>query len=142
LTSLGYRTSVRSFTDSSSYIRALAKAPRTQPQAGINGWFADYPAPSNFFSILSCRTANDPTANPSLFCSRSLDHQIDRALALQSQDQAAAATLWTEVDRKATNAAAIVPMYTLRSVDLVSKRVGNYQHHPLWGVLLDQLWVQ
>ena len=24
----------------------------------------------------------------------------------------------------------------------MSKRVGNYQHHPLFGVLLDQLWVR
>jgi hypothetical protein len=29
-----------------------------------------------------------------------------------------------------------------RSVTLVSKRVGNYQHHPMWGTLLDQLWVR
>ena len=29
-----------------------------------------------------------------------------------------------------------------RNVDLVSKRVGNFQHHPLFGVLLDQLWVK
>jgi hypothetical protein len=24
----------------------------------------------------------------------------------------------------------------------VSKRVDNYEHHPLFGVLLDQLWVR
>jgi hypothetical protein len=32
-----------------------------------------------------------------------------------------------------------VSTYTPRNTDLVSKRVGNYQHHPLFGVLLDQL---
>jgi hypothetical protein len=36
----------------------------------------------------------------------------------------------------------VVPTHTLRNIDLVSKRVGNYQHHPLFGVLLDQLWVR
>ncbi len=46
-----------------------------------------------------------------------------------------------DADRSATDAAAIVPMYTLRSVDVVSERVGNYQH-PFWGVLLNQLWVK
>ena len=25
---------------------------------------------------------------------------------------------------------------------LVSRRVGNYQYNPQWGVLLDQLWVR
>jgi hypothetical protein len=24
----------------------------------------------------------------------------------------------------------------------VSKRVGNFQHHPMWGTLLEQLWVR
>jgi len=57
-------------------------------------------------------------------------------------DQASAAALWTKIDRDATDLTAIVPTYTPRSVDLVSKRVGNYEHHPLWGVLLDQLWVR
>ena len=60
---------------------------------------------------------------------------------MQAQDQGAAAKLWAEVDRDATNLAAVVPTYTPRNIDLVSKRVGNYQHHPLFGVLLDQLWV-
>jgi hypothetical protein len=54
----------------------------------------------------------------------------------------AAAKLRAEVDRDATNLAALVATYTTRNVDLVSKRVGNYQHHPLFGVLLDQLWVR
>jgi len=33
-------------------------------------------------------------------------------------------------------------MYDLRAVALVSPRVGNYQYHPLWFTLLDQLWVR
>lgn len=27
-------------------------------------------------------------------------------------------------------------------VTFVSKRVGNFQHHPQWVILLDQLWVK
>ena len=37
---------------------------------------------------------------------------------------------------------AVVPTYNPRIVDFVSARVGNYQYHPQWGVLLDQLWVK
>jgi uncharacterized protein (DUF2164 family) len=33
-------------------------------------------------------------------------------------------------------------MSNRRNVDFVSKRVGNYQYNPKWGVLLDQLWVK
>jgi peptide/nickel transport system substrate-binding protein len=76
------------------------------------------------------------------FCSRRFDAKLKHASVLQAQDQDAAAKLWGEVDRDLTNLAPLVPTYTPRNVDLVSKRVGNYQHHPLFGVLLDQLWVQ
>jgi hypothetical protein len=36
----------------------------------------------------------------------------------------------------------MVPTYNRQNVDLVSERVGNYQYHPQWGPLLDQLWVK
>jgi hypothetical protein len=29
-----------------------------------------------------------------------------------------------------------------RGAVFVSERLGNYQHHPLLGVLLDQVWVR
>jgi peptide/nickel transport system substrate-binding protein len=112
------------------------------PQAGFNGWVADYPAPSNFFEILSCGRVIDRAANSSRYCSKDFDRKLARAHALQSRDQAAATRLWTQIDREATDTAAIVPMLTPRNVDLVSKRVDNYEHHPLFGVLLDQLWVR
>ena len=139
---IGYRVSVRTFHDIRSYYTALGKSTAAQVQAGVNGWFADYPAPSTFFSILSCSQARNPVQNGSRFCSRSLDAEIRSAVSLQSRDQTSAASAWAKIDREATGTAAVVPMFTPRSVDLVSKRVGNYQHHPLFGVLLDQLWVK
>ena len=36
----------------------------------------------------------------------------------------------------------LVPYLNLGSLDFVSERVGNYQHHPWWGILLSQLWVR
>ncbi len=141
LTRLGYRVSVKSFPFP-GYFEALANAPPSSPQAGLTGWAADYPAASNFFALLSCATAGDPSVNPARFCSRDFDAKLRRASVLQARDPAAAAKLWAEVDRDATDLAALVPTYTPRSVDLVSKRVGNYQHHPLFGTLLDQLWVR
>jgi hypothetical protein len=38
--------------------------------------------------------------------------------------------------------AVAVPWASARNTAVVSKRVGNYQSHPLWGTLLDQLWVK
>jgi hypothetical protein len=28
-----------------------------------------------------------------------------------------------------------------RRTDFLSRNVGNYQHHPQWGMLVDQLWL-
>jgi hypothetical protein len=33
-------------------------------------------------------------------------------------------------------------MTTPRVVDFTSERVGNYQYHPVGGILIDQLWVR
>jgi hypothetical protein len=35
-----------------------------------------------------------------------------------------------------------VPLTNRRSMDLVSARVGNFQHHLQVGTLFDQLWVR
>jgi ABC-type transport system substrate-binding protein len=67
---------------------------------------------------------------------------MDHAAAVQTQDPPAAALLWQRIERELLAQAVTVPTYNARVVDLVSKRVGNYEHHPLWGVLLDQLWVR
>jgi peptide/nickel transport system substrate-binding protein len=115
---------------------------RTSPQAGLSGWQADYPAASIFFALVSCSTLGDRSLNASRFCSREFQTKVNRAIALQARDQAAAAKLWEEVDRDNTSLAAVVPTHTPRDIDLVSKRVGNYQHHPLYGVMVDQLWVR
>jgi peptide/nickel transport system substrate-binding protein len=140
-TSLGYRPSIRYFADPGKFYPALAKS-RSEPQAGLAGWIADYPAPSTFFGTVSCSYLGDAGTNSGHYCSKPLDRDMLRALALQSRDPAAASRLWTQIDRDATDSAAIVPTHTPRTVDLVSKRVGNYQHSPVFGALFDQLWVK
>ena len=52
-----------------------------------------------------------------------LDAKVQRASVLQAQDQDAAAKLWAEADRELTNLTPVIPTYTPRNVDLVSKRV-------------------
>ncbi len=42
----------------------------------------------------------------------------------------------------ASRAAPIVPLFTLKTIDFVSKRVGHYQYSLQWNALLDQLWVR
>jgi len=45
------------------------------------------------------------------------------------------------VDRKVTDLAFWAPLVN-EGTRFVSARLGNYQFHPQWGILLDQAWVQ
>jgi len=40
-----------------------------------------------------------------------------------------------------TEHAAWVPLVNPRAIDFLSARVGNYQHHPVLGLIADQLTV-
>jgi len=46
------------------------------------------------------------------------------------------------VDRHLTAEAAWLPLVNPRATDFVSERVRNYQRHPAWGIIADQLWVE
>jgi YVTN family beta-propeller protein len=138
LDSLGYRARLRLFSgDLGKYFAALEQPQASWHLAG-NGWFADYPAASNFINLLACSSP----MNTGRFCNRAIDGRIQAALRVQRQAPASANALWAALDRELTDQAPWVFLSTLYSGDFVSKRVGNYQHHPLWGPLFGQLWVQ
>ena len=44
--------------------------------------------------------------------------------------------------RQLTDRAVFLPTVTPNEVDLVSRRAGNFQNNPVWGALIDQLWVR
>ena len=76
-----------------------------------------------------------------IFC----DHRIDRLIAaarrLEQPAPRAAAAAWSRVDRATVDEAAWLPLVNPRQIDFVSARVRNFQHHPYWDILVDQLWV-
>lgn len=57
-------------------------------------------------------------------------------------DPAADASRWADVDRAIVDLAPWVPLYNPRELIALSARVGNYQFHPYWNLLIDQLWVR
>jgi hypothetical protein len=44
--------------------------------------------------------------------------------------------------RQITDAAPWATYATERDVDLVSKRLHNYEFNPVWGILVDQAWLR
>jgi ABC-type transport system substrate-binding protein/DNA-binding SARP family transcriptional activator/streptogramin lyase len=140
---LGFRASLRVLPQP-SFERDLSDS-RAQPQIGWFTWYQDYPAPSNFIEpLLSCRsfTPHDPAnLNIAEFCDPKLDTQSGHAAALEARSPGIAAEEWRHIDRQLTNRATWLPLYNPRVPVALSERVGNYQYHPFWQLLLDQLWV-
>jgi peptide/nickel transport system substrate-binding protein len=140
LRSLGYRARLRVIPEAKGgYWRAIEAPGATWHVAG-SGWFADYSAASNFMNLFKCSSPRP--FNLGRFCDRGIDAKIRRALRLQEQNPAAANASWSQIDRELTDKAPWVPLHTPYGRAFVSRRVGNYQHHPLWGPLLSQLWVR
>jgi hypothetical protein len=46
------------------------------------------------------------------------------------------------IDRQITNKAPWLPLYNPRLDVITSARVGNFQYHPFFSLLVDQLWVR
>ena len=138
---LGHR--FRNFSGNTYYPAAADS--RTKIQAGIQFWGHDYPSAGDFFSVFTCEsfTPNSSSnANWAEFCNPKIDAEIARARTLQITDPGAASRLWARIDRDVVNQAPFFFLQNPLQVDFVSRRVGNYQYNPQWGVLLDQLWVR
>jgi peptide/nickel transport system substrate-binding protein len=144
LRQLGYRVSLR-VVRPNPYYGMLADS-RDQVRAGFFSWYQDYPAPSDFidplFSCGSFQPASPANINTAQFCDPGIDARAEQALTFQPSDSSAAASRWATIDREIVDLAPWVPLYYPRDLTVLSARVGNYQFHPYWNLLIDQLWVR
>jgi peptide/nickel transport system substrate-binding protein len=141
---LGFHASLRKLSWP-TFERAFGDS-RAQPQIGWFTWYQDYPAPSNFIDpLLSCRsfTPRDPAnLNLAEFCEPKIDSESRHAAALEARTPGIAGDEWRRIDRQLTDRATWLPLYNPRVPVALSRRVGNYEYHPFWQLLLDQLWVR
>jgi peptide/nickel transport system substrate-binding protein len=148
LRSLGYRASIKVIQNGKGFIYFnVVGDSGKKAQIGIWGWDADYPAASDFFrSLLTCPsfTPNSrDNSNYPEFCDPAIDRQVNRALTLEATDPAASDSLRQRIDRAVVDQAPVIPLDNPKTLDVVSKRVGNYQYSGNgFGVLIDQLWVR
>jgi YVTN family beta-propeller protein len=143
LNDLGYRARLHAV--SSDQFSTDIYNPRLKIQVNIMwGWGADYPAPSTFFGpLLSCQSADElGTWNTAGFCDPHVDALASQAQAAQLTDPAAARRLWAQADRIVTDQAPYVPVLNSGTAGFVSSRVRNYQESPVYGFLVDQMWVR
>jgi peptide/nickel transport system substrate-binding protein len=143
---LGYKASSKVIDNTSAAGAGALGDSRRKPQLGWFTWYQDHPTPANFVdSLLTCAAFQPGTVdnlNIAEFCNRSIDADARRAHSLQQTDPAAAGATWSRVDRALVDQAPWAPLYNPRAATALGARVGNYQYHPFWTVLLDQLWVR
>ncbi len=144
LRKLGYRASA--WPVGGKRYNPLASNSQNKIQISVGGTPADYPAAGDIIKTwLSCgsyRPDSDANNNRAAFCDPKTEAAIGRALSLEASDPPAANRAWALVDQKITDQAPWLPTVNLQEMDYVSQRVGNYEFHPQWGLLLDQLWVK
>jgi YVTN family beta-propeller protein len=140
---LGYRSSLRVIPELPDYSAYVGNS-RNRAQVGPLGWYDAAPAffLRDLFGCASFVPRSPGNSNLSQFCDREIDVLMKEAADTQASDPVRANELWAEVDRALVNQAAAVPLVNQRVVVFVSERVGNYQFHPQWATLFDQLWVE
>jgi hypothetical protein len=118
-----------------------ATTPRSSTAAGAP--ITPRPTTSSANSPATTSSGNGAdTTDSGEFCDHAFDSQVARAASLQVTNPRAAATLSAGLDHQLTDRAIWLPTVTPNETDLVSRRVGNYQYNPVWGALIDQLWVR
>ena len=119
---------------------------RNHAQMGFYGWLADFPSDAGFlpplFSCASFSTDLRRNGDPSEFCDHAVDRLFARAQAVQAENPGAAPPLWQAAERAILRQAPLVPTFNPEAVAFLAPHVGNFQYHPQWGVLLDQLWLK
>ena len=141
---LGYRAKLRVTANPQDFYATLNDS-RSHVQIGWFAWAQDYPAPSDFIAmLLTCRAftpQNQSNLNDAEFCRPEVDNAVQHTLTLEPSAPGSASQAWAAVDRQITDQAPWLALYNPREDIATSSRVGNYQYHPFFGLLLDQLWV-
>jgi ABC-type oligopeptide transport system substrate-binding subunit len=122
--------------------RSYVADSRNRVQIGTDGWAADFPSPTDFTTPFVCanyRPGNHDNPNLSQHCDARFETLIKAASDARGAD---ADALWHAAYRRLARSAPAAPLVNRRGAVYVSQRLGNYQHHPLFGVLLDQVWVR
>jgi len=135
LRSLGYRIRLHLVPEAS-----ITDKMRTRFQLSVDGdWVATYPDPSSYLpQFFSC----GGSSGNGYHCNPRLDREMRDAGLLELSDPARARARWESVDRQITDGALWLPSVNEREIDLVSRRLRNYENNPVWGFLLDQSWLR
>ena len=152
LRSIGFRADVQVVAldpNASPYFNGGRRSRGTRPRSASEAGRADFPSAAGFIPpLLGCAAfvPTSPEINHAISPAsaiRSIDAKMTRATALQATEPPAGdAALAGDRARATRPGARSFRSDNRRNADFLSKRVGNYQYNPQWGVLLSQAWVR
>jgi peptide/nickel transport system substrate-binding protein len=144
LTQLGYKATLKPLSGNIQF--TYIQNTNNKVQLALTSWYQDYPAASDFLHVLlSCasfKAGSDSSINISGFCDKDIDGQMTQALTQAQTDQQGADAKWGQIDQAIMKQSPVVPLFTPKLIDFVSKRVGNYQFSKQFYMLVGQLWVK
>jgi YVTN family beta-propeller protein len=145
LNDLGYPAKVKAVDDFGAFYQYIANS-KHRAQAGGFWLTGGPPLASDLFNGVgatcdSFQPKDGNNQNIAEFCDHDVDALFAKALALQVSDPAASRSVWSQLDRRITDLAPLIPVVVPEGIDFLSKRVGNYQHNQAYGILLAQVWV-
>ena len=143
LRSLGYRASLK-VLGRTGYFPSPTIHGRERRSASCRGRPTTRPRQDSSTRSSPARLAPKGPANSNAagFCDPRIDREISDATTTQATNPDAARGLWERIDRQTVDQAPWVPLVSPKIVNVLSKRVGNFQYSPMWAMLIDQLWVR
>lgn len=113
-------------------------------QIALAYWFADYPSASTFLDdLFGCDNYHPKSAispNFTGFCDQHVQSLFEQAKA--QTDPAKAAPIWQEAGHEIMRQMPGAPMIQMKTIDFVSKRLGNYYSTLLNHMLFSHVWVK
>ncbi len=144
LRSIGYDAQAKAISSNIQF--TYIQNTNNKVQASLTDWYQDYPAPSDFLYVLfgcdSFHPASDSSINIAGWCDKSVDAEMKKALATAVTTPKAADAMWAKADRDITDAVPAVSLFQPKFVDIISKRVGNYEWSDQVHMLFSQAWVK
>jgi YVTN family beta-propeller protein len=133
---LGFDAKLKEVADGRYY--SATGDPSQHVQIGYVAFGPDYLGESGFIPPLTCA----PVGVGLGFCNPTIERRIEQATSLQVTDPPASHDSWADLEHDLVDLAPWVPLVNGIFTTPVSERLGNYQFHPYWAPLYDQMWVR
>ena len=114
---------------------------RGQAQCGIDGWYQDYPDPSNFLDMLlnGDRITDKDCLNEAFYSNPEVNRRL--AAAGVSLDPEERLRLFREVESLVMDDAPWVPLYHEQRPIICHPRLHGDVPHPVWGWRYENMWL-